>query len=109
MKPEELVVDEAQRYAQECLEYEKYEFEDKARAVVQRMAVLAYNCFRERTDHPFLTFCIERILCVLAKKLLLNRFELLFLEYVLEETKWRYDLELLSNISLEFKPYVHIY
>lgn len=46
---------------------------------------------------------------MLAKKLLLNRFELLFLEYVLEESKWRYDLELLGDVAGEFKPYVHIY
>lgn len=102
-------MDDAQRYAQECLEYEKYEFEDKGRSIVQRMAVLGYHCFRERNDHPFLAFCLERMLCVLAKKLLLNRFELLFLEYVLEETKWRYDLELLSTFGQQFKPYVHIY
>lgn len=49
------------------------------------------------------------MLCVLAKKLLLNRFELLFLEYVLEESKWRYDLELLGAFATEFKPYVHFY
>jgi hypothetical protein len=31
------------------------------------------------------------------------------LEYVLEESKWKYDLELLSVLGQEFKPYVHIY
>lgn len=105
----EEVVDEGQRYAQECLEYEKYEFEGKGRAIVQRMAILGYHSFRERNEHPFFAFSIERMLCVLAKKLLLNRFELLFLEYALEESKWRYDLELLSGFAREFKPYVHFY
>jgi hypothetical protein len=107
-RPEPLV-DEGQRYAQECLEYEKFEFDGRARSLVQRMAILGYNWFRERSDSPFLTFCLERMLCVLAKKLLLNRFELLFLEYVLEESKWRYELELLAVLGQEFKPYVHIY
>jgi hypothetical protein len=46
---------------------------------------------------------------VLAKKLLLNRFELLFLEYILEESKWRFDLDLLAEVAGEFKSYVHIY
>jgi hypothetical protein len=31
------------------------------------------------------------------------------LEYVLEESKWKYDLELLSVLGQEFKPYVQIY
>lgn len=73
------------------------------------MAILGYHWFRERNDHPFFTFCLERMLCVLAKKLLLNRFELLFLEYILEESKWRFDLDLLAEVAGEFKPYVHIY
>jgi hypothetical protein len=39
----------------------------------------------------------------------MNRFELLFLEYVLEETKWQYDLRILEGNSSEFKSFVHIY
>jgi hypothetical protein len=54
----EPVIDEAQRYAQECLEYEKFEFEGKARPLVQRMAILGYHWFRDRNDSPFLTFSL---------------------------------------------------
>jgi hypothetical protein len=38
------------------------------------MAVVCYHSFRDRTDHPFLTFFVERLLCALAKKMLLNKF-----------------------------------
>lgn len=106
-KAEEVMTD-AQRYAQECLEYEKYQFDDKIRLIIHRMAILAYHSFREKTDHLFLTFFIERFLCTLAKKLLLNRFELLFLEYVFEECKWRYDIDMISACVDDFKSFMHI-
>lgn len=102
-------VDEGQRYAQECLEYEKYVFDDKVRFIIHRMSILAYSAFKEKAEHVYLTFFIERMLCVLAKKLLLNKFELLFLEYVFEESKWRYDSELISSLAPHFKSFVHIY
>jgi hypothetical protein len=73
------------------------------------MSVICYHTFRDRNDHLFLTFFVERLLCALAKKLLLNKFELLFLEYIFEETKWRYDLEAISAWGHEFKSFVHIY
>lgn len=102
-------VDEGQRYAQECLEYEKYSFDEKVRFIIHRMSILAYSAFKEKADHVYLTFFVERMLCVLAKKLLLNKFELLFLEYVFEESKWRYDSELISSLAPHFKSFVHIY
>lgn len=73
------------------------------------MSILAYSSFKEKADHVYLTFFVERMLCVLAKKLLLNKFELFFLEYVFEESKWRYDSELISSFAHEFKSFVHIY
>lgn len=81
---------DAQKYAQECLEYEKYQFDEKIRLIIHRMAILSYHTFKDKLEHSFLTFFIERFLCTLSKKLLLNRFELLFLEYVFEESKWKY-------------------
>jgi hypothetical protein len=65
---------DAQRYAQECLEYEKYQFDEKIRLIIHRMAILAYHSCKDKMDHSFLTFFIERFLCTLSKKLLLNRF-----------------------------------
>lgn len=73
------------------------------------MSIVCYHSLRDRNEHVFLTFFVERLLCALAKKLLMNRFELLFLEYVLEETKWQYDLRILEGNVLEFKSFVHIY
>lgn len=80
-KKQEFLTD-AQKYAQQCLEYEKYAFDEKIRLLIHRMAILAYQNFKDKIDHPFLTFFIQRFLCTLAKKILLNRFELLFLEYI---------------------------
>jgi hypothetical protein len=77
-------VDQVQKYAQECLEYEKYIFDDKIRLIAHRMSIICYHTFRDRNDHVFLTFFVERLLCALAKKLLMNKFELLFLEYIFE-------------------------
>lgn len=37
---------DAQRYAQECLEYEKYLFDEKIRLIIHRMAILAYHNFK---------------------------------------------------------------
>jgi hypothetical protein len=57
------------------------------------MAIRAYQNFKEKSEHRFLSFSIQKMLGIIAKKLLLNRFELLFLEYVFEETKWKFDIE----------------
>lgn len=72
------------------------------------MAILAYHSVRDKDDHPFLTFSLERFLCTIAKKLMLNRFELLFLEYVLEESKWRYDIEPIALCVNTFTPCLHV-
>lgn len=50
---------------------------------------------------------IQRYLSVLAKKLLLNRFELLFLEYAFDVTKWNYELKAISeHVHAGFTPYI---
>ena len=43
----------------------------------------------------------------MAKKLLLNRFELLFFQYVLEETKWKYEIEAIARHASQFKPFMN--
>ena len=99
---------ESQKYAKECLEYEKSQFDDKIRLIIHRMSILAYHSVKERDEHPFLAFSLERFLCTIAKKLMLNRFELLFLEYVLEESKWRYDLDPIPQCVATFTPCLHV-
>ena len=51
-------------------------------------------------------FPIQKLLTIIAKKLLLNRFELLFLEYVLEETKFRFDIECIRRHSHKFHSFI---
>ena len=69
------------------------------------MAIKAYNLFRNEKDSPFFAFPLQKLLAIIAKKLLLNRFELLFLEYAFEITKWKYDLECIKKHSNQFKSY----
>ena len=38
------------------------------------MAIRAYNLFRSEKDSPFFAFPIQKLLAIIAKKLLLNRF-----------------------------------
>ena len=75
---------------------------------MHRITINSYHNFKDRAEHTFLTFFIERFLCTLAKKLLLNRFELLFLSYICQDSKWKYDNDIISSCALEFKPFVHI-
>lgn len=72
------------------------------------MAIKAYLNLKDKNDHPFLSFFIQRFLCIISKKLLLNRFELLFLEYVFEESKWKYEIDAIVKHSHDFNSYIHI-
>jgi hypothetical protein len=38
------------------------------------MAIKAYQSFKDKTDHEIFVFSIEKLLGIIAKKLLLNRF-----------------------------------
>lgn len=51
-------------------------------------------------------FPIQKLFTTMAKKLLLNRFELLFLQYVLEETKFRYDMDCIRRHSHKFNSFI---
>jgi hypothetical protein len=46
------------------------------------MAIKAYSIFKSEKEGQFFVFPIQRLLVAIAKKMLLNRFELLFLQYV---------------------------
>lgn len=69
------------------------------------MAVKAYNLFKGDKEGQFFVFPLQKLLVTIAKKLLLNRFELLFLQYALEETKWRFDTECIRKHLSHFKSY----
>jgi len=71
------------------------------------MSIKAYQNFRDRNEQKFLSFFIQKLLCIISKKLLLNRFELLFLEYVFEETKWKYDIDCIQKKAYDYESYVH--
>lgn len=72
------------------------------------MAIRAYQHFKDKNQHDFLSFSIQKLLGIIAKKMLLNRFELLFLEYVFEETKWKFDIECIAKHASEYVSYAHL-
>lgn len=88
------------------MEYEKYLFDSRIKMIIKRMAIKAYNIFKNEKDGQFFVFPIQRLLTTIAKKLLLNRFELFFLQYALEETKWRYDTDCIRRNVQHFKSYM---
>lgn len=74
--------------------------------ILKRMAIKAYNICKNEKEGQFFCFPIQRLLVTISKKLLLNRFELLFLQYVFEETKWRYDSDCIRKHADHFKSYL---
>lgn len=73
-KTTEAKVNTAQTYERECLEYEKYLFDSRIKMIIKRMAIKAYNIFKNEKEGQFFVFPIQKLLVTIAKKLLLNRF-----------------------------------
>jgi hypothetical protein len=72
------------------------------------MAVKAYCLFKAEKEGPFFVLPVQRLLLTVAKKMLLNRFELFFLQFVFEETKWHYANDCIRRHCARFRPHILI-